>query len=130
MTARASFESRLRELLAEGTPGPWHDGWQGHGTDETYMVWSSKSADLVCATSCLKRGYEDAELIVAAVNALPKLLDVVTEYADHRPGCPKWGIEGDSLGLDGDVFAVSAGDECRCGFDTLLASLEDPSLQA
>ena len=92
--------SRLRELLAEG--------WD----------WN------VVAGDWAKHDEPHSRIV------LNKLLDVVTEYADHRPGCPKWGIEGDSLGLDGDVFAVSAGDECRCGFDTLLASLEDPSLQA
>jgi hypothetical protein len=68
------------------------------------MVWSSKSADLVCATSCLKRGYEDAELIVAAVNALPKLLECVdllreAEYAGAwtTPQIDAWNAKRDTL---------------------------------
>lgn len=41
--------TKLRELLAKATPGPW---------------------------SYVHRGSGDAPLIVAAINALPKLLDV------------------------------------------------------
>jgi hypothetical protein len=114
--------SRLRELLAEGWG--WNvvaGDWAKHDEPHSRIVLNAMGA---WAVGPLRKSKNEAARDLAAVNALPKLLDVVTEYADHRPGCPKWGIEGDSLGLDGDVFAVSAGDECRCGFDAALASLE------
>jgi hypothetical protein len=76
--------AELRRLLAEGTPGPWQaepDGAIGYQTvgDEGQPV-----TDLVADTwNSHDKQYENAALIVAAVNALPRLLDVV-EAARER----------------------------------------------
>lgn len=70
----------LRELLAAATPGPWiwnaagelHDdaaGWIGH--DRT----GDGFQEYVAGTSNHPDGLNDGALIVAAVNALPDLLD-------------------------------------------------------
>ena len=69
---------KLRALLASATPGPWHVGTEGMriakmddyaGT--SVRVNLSKGRDPRAEDSSL-----DAALIVAAVNALPALLDV------------------------------------------------------
>ncbi len=70
----------LRRLLAEGTPGPWRLG------DSRAEVWADRDAagwDAFMVASSLTRlnpaggtvAEADAHLIVAAVNALPALLD-------------------------------------------------------
>ena len=78
------MSAELRRLLAEATPGPWH-----RGTTRTYGIYSADadpedqrtvatvphwdgSSHLTPIDS---RGDADAALIVAAVNALPDLLD-------------------------------------------------------
>jgi hypothetical protein len=128
--------SRLRELLAEGTPGPWRIGLEGDNTGwPESSVWSTEDD---CVGECYRNASEqDAALIVAAVNALLKLLDVVAASREWRdaedaldalmdeaiPGEP-W------LRSDEERVAYGrieiAGDALRAA----LASLEDPSLQA
>ena len=80
--------SRLRELLAEGTPRPWRIGLEGDNTGwPESSVWSTEDN---CVGECYRNASEqDAALIIAAVNALPKLLDVVeAARAVPRPcGC-------------------------------------------
>src|ERR1039458_2635170 len=66
--------SRLRELLAEGTPGSWVDRGKGGIGDRILRPCVHGSTAPVPAN--------DAALIVAAVNALPKLLDVVEAAPD------------------------------------------------
>jgi hypothetical protein len=68
--------TELRALLAQATPGPWFDAGGGHvggtecvrgrdGWPEPYPIPVADSTE------------DDAALIAAAVNALPRLLDVV-----------------------------------------------------
>lgn len=69
--------ARLRGLLARATPGPWReadDGWidadsdmVAYGSDNPRSVAINYGADA------------NAALIVAAVNALPELLDAADE---------------------------------------------------
>jgi hypothetical protein len=70
---------RLRELLARATPGPWKS--QDHQHQADLMTWYSveKANGMrgqVARVMSHVRGKADAALIVAAVNALPALLDV------------------------------------------------------
>ena len=62
---------RLRALLAEATPGPWQ-ATEKRGKRDGYV----RSGDRTLADMRLRNGEADAALIVAAVNALPALLDV------------------------------------------------------
>ena len=68
--------SRLRELLAEGTPGSWVDRGKGGIGDRILRPCVHGSTAPVPAN--------DAALICAAVNALPKLLDVVEAAREWR----------------------------------------------
>ena len=79
----------LRALLAKATPGPWDaDGWTGtvrgagvqQFTGEHDAVWAKDESGewtLICPTGLRDepQSNENAQLIVAAVNALPGLLD-------------------------------------------------------
>ena len=66
--------SRLRELLAKGTPRPWRIGLEGDNARwPESSVWSTEDN---CVGECYRNASEqDAALIIAAVNALPKLLN-------------------------------------------------------
>jgi hypothetical protein len=76
--------AELRESLAKATPGPWRT-YEAHGRDFTDEGWSEVgiAADgmetvaytAACGFESNDRCDEDAALIVAAVNALPGLLD-------------------------------------------------------
>jgi hypothetical protein len=106
--------SRLRELLAEGVPLPWEASPQD-STDDGYnaTIFGNVPEDEQDVADMMIRE-QDAALIVAAVNALPKLLDVV----DAAKGL--WQVHL----ADCDVRP------CNCGVAALrsaLASLEDPS---
>jgi hypothetical protein len=83
--------ARLAELLAKATPGPWwdagwpysgqiHGGMDGDADDEGRHVISS---DTVADFSDGARTYENLELVVAAINALPQLLTDLTIYKDR-----------------------------------------------
>lgn len=73
----APTEAELRRLLAEATPGPWH-AWR-HGEHSLYKGpgVEAGAGTYICetATDGMGLGDADAALIVAAVNALPSLLD-------------------------------------------------------
>src|ERR1039458_2048722 len=73
--------SRLRELLAKGTPRPWRIGLEGDNARwPESSVWSTEDN---CVGECYRNASEqDAALIIDAVNALPKLLDVVEAARD------------------------------------------------
>ncbi len=86
----------LRALLAKATPGPWDaDGWTGtvrgagvQFTGEHDAVWAKDESGewtLICPTGLRDepQSNENAQLIVAAVNALPALLDRL-EAAERR----------------------------------------------
>jgi len=69
---------RLRELLRAATPTPWINGER---VDECAAV-NESHADIYhvsegenCTVGCATFSPADAELVVAAVNALPELLD-------------------------------------------------------
>jgi hypothetical protein len=72
---------RLRALLAEATPGPWHAHRQPTGTP-----WWIESED-EHGVADVERA-EDAALIAAAVNALAALLNVAEatrfDHSTHR----------------------------------------------
>lgn len=63
-------DTELRELLAAATPGPW----RVHAAlgDEFWYLSSGPDTNLIAQGSF---AFADAELIAAAVNALPGLLD-------------------------------------------------------
>jgi hypothetical protein len=58
----------LRELLVKATPGPWHLSIHTHGGDPLACDASNSIVGKM-------RSHEDTECIVAAINALPELLD-------------------------------------------------------
>lgn len=72
-------DTELRELLAKATPGPWrHYGMAGVAAPDVEIVYEGpveceECDQRIALTGCLT--YADAELIAAAVNALPGLLD-------------------------------------------------------
>lgn len=80
----------LRKLLAEGTPGPWRAG-----THETWHVFAPHNDGFGPERVLLRMNEHfpytnDARLIVAAVNALPALLDVAERAAELIHGRGPW----------------------------------------
>lgn len=73
----------LRRLLAEATPGPWVAEVSGP-TGPVVMDAQSVSALDHVAKCPHYRGSADSELIAAAVNALPDLLDALEKAEAHR----------------------------------------------
>lgn len=77
----------LRRLLEAATPGPWTE--RGRDVDHDKFVADGKNPADVCGLGCEVEGppeawhrgqferHADAALIVAAVNALPSLLDAL-----------------------------------------------------
>ena len=74
--------TELRKLAEAATPGPWWQEWvEG---DEWYAVYGQPTGDLVCPEVCTAGDADDTKLLVAAVNALPKLLDALEKAEAHR----------------------------------------------
>lgn len=75
--------AELRELLSKATrPAPWAYGEDEDG--EANIYWQPNSGSrLIHDLSEWDGADEDAELLVAAVNALPKLLDAL-DQAEER----------------------------------------------
>ncbi len=81
----------LRELLAKATPGPWKTSRDLH--DDGYFYIDTQSGTLMEteASNPIETEGDNASLIVAAVNALPELLEAVemmtaaapTGWSDH-----------------------------------------------
>ena len=71
--------TELRRLLDAATPGPWRDEMmQGQGLTLTAIIAGKPNPDdLRVIGSTL--AHNDARAIVAAVNALPALLDAAAE---------------------------------------------------
>jgi hypothetical protein len=65
--------SDLRDLLNKATPGPWIRPW---GTHKIHQAFGMGSDHIGLPQS-------DLDLIVASVNALPALLDVVEAARQH-----------------------------------------------
>jgi hypothetical protein len=102
--------AHLRRLLAEGTPGKLRpDGWH------VYVGAGMRKRDVAQTFT-----EQDARLIAAAVNALPRLIDVVEAYrAEHPPSK-----------CNGDCHGLASPGPCgACAepSDHLLAHLEDPT---
>ena len=80
-TARVTPEmlAELRRLLDAATPGPWRDEMmQGDGVTLTAIVAGKPNPDdLRVVGSTL--AHNDARVLIAAVNALPALLDAAAE---------------------------------------------------
>ncbi len=90
------MNERLRALLKEATPGPWFmpDRGPARDFDKAWIAgvdWDGK-------THLARADYNDAELIAAAVNALPLLLDVVDAARDAYKVGNKVGREEVALG--------------------------------
>lgn len=60
----------LRELLAKVTPGPW----KAEGSIYEHMIAEIVGRRGIAQVWSTPTGYDDARLIVAAINALPALL--------------------------------------------------------
>ena len=71
--------AELRRLLDAATPGPWRDEMmQGDGVTLTAIVAGKPNPDdLRVVGSTL--AHNDARVLIAAVNALPALLDAAAE---------------------------------------------------
>ena len=81
-TARVTPETlaELRRLLEEATPGPWHAWDRGIGYEvHTEVEHNPIRCDPLNSGFRETFGGPDAQLIVAAVNALPALLDAAAE---------------------------------------------------
>ena len=74
----------LRRLLDAATPGPWRDEMmQGKGVTLTAIIAGRPNPDdLRVIGSTL--AHNDARVLIAAVNALPALLDAAAERDDLR----------------------------------------------
>ena len=80
-TARVTpeLQAELRRLLDAATPGPWRDEMmQGQGVTLTAIIAGRPNPDdLRVIGSTL--AHNDARVLIAAVNALPALLDAAAE---------------------------------------------------
>ena len=80
-TARVTpeLQAELRRLLDAATPGPWRDEMmQGKGVTLTAIIAGRPNPDdLRVIGSTL--AHNDARVLIAAVNALPALLDAAAE---------------------------------------------------
>ena len=80
-TARVTpeMQAELRRLLDAATPGPWRDEMmQGKGVTLTAIIAGRPNPDdLRVIGSTL--AHNDARVLIAAVNALPALLDAAAE---------------------------------------------------
>ncbi len=75
---------KLRGLLEKATPGPW----QYHGS---HLYGQEPLRDLVAQVlSDRGRCVPDRDLIVAAVNALPTLLDTIEKLLAERDAAVAW----------------------------------------
>jgi hypothetical protein len=85
-TARVNpeMQAELRRLLDASTPGPWRDEMmQGKGVNLTAIIAGRPNPDdLRVIGSTL--AHNDARVLIAAVNALPALLDAAELLADVR----------------------------------------------
>ena len=80
-TARVTpeMQAELRRLLDAATPGPWRDEMmQGQGLTLTAIIAGKPNPDDLRVIGSML-AHNDARAIVAAVNALPALLDVAAE---------------------------------------------------
>jgi len=86
--------AELRELLAKATPGPW-EVWDKRGRP-LRLHWREDPADPSTWTGksgpgdwgikpFMPKTLDDAHLIVAAVNALPELLDAASLLRPRDP---------------------------------------------
>ena len=86
--------AELRRLLDAATPGPWRDEMmQGDGVTLTAIIAGKPNPDdLRVIGSTL--AHNDARVLIAAVNALPALLDAaellaeVRDHVAHGALCP------------------------------------------
>jgi len=81
--------AELRGLMAKGTPGPWDVAWHSYVTELgdfacTIHTAHELSAKVMCHIERDVSGQQDAALIVAAINALPELLDAAGEVERLR----------------------------------------------
>ena len=93
------IQAELRRLLDAATPGPWRDEMmQGKGVTLTAIIAGRPNPDdLRVIGSTL--AHNDARVLIAAVNALPALLDAAAErdelagawdegkHSEHAPAC-------------------------------------------
>ena len=69
--------TELRRLLDEATPGPWalYDGWLHEGRAHVARIGNAAGNGIGAPATDMAGEIADFELIAAAVNALPGLLD-------------------------------------------------------
>ncbi len=92
----------LRALLEKATPGPWRDRkirYGGYSIDSELMcmnglrawfsignVYARDDAEKLMSEGAMGDAKDDVALIVAAVNALPALLDAIQAAAEREKG--------------------------------------------
>ena len=105
-TARVTPETlaELRRLLDAATPGPWRDEMmQGDRVTLTAIVAGKPNPDdLRVVGSTL--AHNDARVLIAAVNALPALLDAAAERDALAADADKWQRAALTLQRDRDAL--------------------------
>lgn len=76
--------AELRDLLRRTTPLPWSAQPGLNGRDDVRARWTGGPTVVVAQVSRVR---PDAELIVAAVNALPALLDEIDRLREIETEC-------------------------------------------
>lgn len=92
----------LRALIAKATPGPWYIG---NACDDriSAVIQSDRSANICMFDAAYEKRYgPNQELIVAAVNALPSLLDELEQAKSDRNA---WHDR--AVAVDADVSRLS-----------------------
>ena len=96
--------AELRRLLDAATPGPWRDEMmQGKGVTLTAIIAGRPNPDdLRVIGSTL--AHNDARVLIAAVNALPALLDAAAERDAMAADADKWQRAALTLQRDRDAL--------------------------
>lgn len=99
----ADVAARLKELLAKATPGEWE---AGQSTAGSVWLYARRGDDIqrIAYIEITPREQIDAELIAAALNALPSLLSELEALGVE--------IEGLREGVRDLIFALETTDTC------------------
>lgn len=83
----SAFAEKLRALIASATPGPWNSGSEMRTINSSHFALVRRSCAPgepdVCLVPSLSFDAPDAALIVATVNAAPRVADLVEAVAKY-----------------------------------------------